>query len=682
MDVDYCFSVHEGLNIRPIGCDISKGDLLVSKGDILTPAARAVCLSVGITSLRVHRRPTVAVLSTGSELCTAREGEDSGIVDTNAIMVSMMLSPIARVTDVSRVTDSKEETGNYFKSMVNAAIPVDAIIVSGGVSMGERDFVKPVLAELGSIEFGRVNIKPGKPTTFGILKRSTATLNTETTGTHANETHRKNEFSEDDPVSGDSEQTASRGDSHLHSGWSTGIDSQDENGSQGKAIKVFALPGNPCSVFVGVHIFVKPFLKLFQGMREFLPPILPVRLEQEIKTDTTGRPEFQRCVLCQMPTSEQSAAPSILSAYSMGNQLSSRLIGCSFSNGLLKIPGDPKGISYGGGAIATGTICSALVIDELLSSPPPFLSLLNKMTPKAETSPQVPPHCGCGGPAKGSVTPVKQGDAKQIDVPKPSDLTSHLGVSRWVSQPTTQPPGPVGSSSLSSSGHPNRMTASSPHLDTYVSGEELAAVLVVSDRCYSGEMKDKSGGAAADYIFKKLGIRVAEVAVCADGSQTIADKIGSWVSSGVSLILVSGGTGVTRRDLTPEVLKPLFEREVPGLVALMMNYSLRKTPLASLSRMTAGVVSAHSVASAEPPHSHSCNETSGARRNLSSPSFPASCQCQQPTSTSKGGGFQRLSTGLNPRALVIAAPGSQRAVVECLEAVTPVVKHALTLLRT
>lgn len=168
--------------------------------------------------------------------------------------------------------------------MLKAAACCDVVVSSGGVSMGEVDLVKPLLAELGNIHFGRLNMKPGKPTTFATLGNSTL---------------------------GD------------------------------RKCLFFALPGNPASCLVCKNLLVDPALKYMSGVPIDLcsPPKVIVTLETEEGNKLildSERPEYHRAFVRTSPSTDGQS--SILLARSTGNQRSSRLLSMQSANALLCLP--------------------------------------------------------------------------------------------------------------------------------------------------------------------------------------------------------------------------------------------------------------------------------------------------------------------------------------------------------
>ncbi|MCC6661764.1 MAG: MogA/MoaB family molybdenum cofactor biosynthesis protein [Phycisphaerales bacterium] len=115
------------------------------------------------------------------------------------------------------------------------------------------------------------------------------------------------------------------------------------------------------------------------------------------------------------------------------------------------------------------------------------------------------------------------------------------------------------------------------------------AVLTVSDRCSLGEATDESGPAVAALCREKLGAQIVASAGVPDERGAISAALAAWVAQGIDLVLTTGGTGMSPRDVTPEAALSVIERPAPGLMELARARCLAKTPLAFLSRGVAGV---------------------------------------------------------------------------------------------
>lgn len=124
--------------------------------------------------------------------------------------------------------------------------------------------------------------------------------------------------------------------------------------------------------------------------------------------------------------------------------------------------------------------------------------------------------------------------------------------------------------------------------------EVRGAVITVSDRCASGEREDLSGPLAMR-LLAEHGVLVEDVQVVPDGVDSVSQAIREAVAAGARVVLTTGGTGVTPRDLTPEGTAPLLETRLEGLEAQVRSYGLAKTPLAGLSRGLVGVTSRDSA---------------------------------------------------------------------------------------
>ncbi len=116
-----------------------------------------------------------------------------------------------------------------------------------------------------------------------------------------------------------------------------------------------------------------------------------------------------------------------------------------------------------------------------------------------------------------------------------------------------------------------------------------AAILTISDKAHRGQREDKSGPGLAAWL-KERSVEIVSAATVPDEQVAIAAQMIAWADSGsCDLILTTGGTGVTPRDVTPEATRRVVEREIPGMAEAMRAASLAKTPYAILSRAVAGM---------------------------------------------------------------------------------------------
>lgn len=158
-----------GKNIRYAGEDITVGDSILKSGTKLKPQDIGLVASVGIEGITVYKRLRVAVFFTGDELREPGEALSPGqIYNSNRpTMIGLLEKLNCEVIDLGTVEDTLEATK---KAMLQAAEESDLVMTSGGVSVGEEDYVRLALEELGQLELWRINIKPGKPLAFGNLE--------------------------------------------------------------------------------------------------------------------------------------------------------------------------------------------------------------------------------------------------------------------------------------------------------------------------------------------------------------------------------------------------------------------------------------------------------------------------------------------------------------------------------
>jgi molybdopterin molybdotransferase len=221
-----------GQHRREAGEDIRAGDMALPAGTLLQPAHLGLIASIGVGRVQVRRRPRVAIFSTGDELRSIGEPLDEGqIYDSNRYGMYGMVSRLGLdVVDLGVVRDTREDTQRAFKA---AAAQADAIVTSGGVSVGEADYVVETLRRYGQVGFWKVAMKPGKPIAFGRV---------------------------------------------------------------GEAL-FFGLPGNPVSSMVTFYQLVQPALKKLTGSNDYsLPIVLKATCLSKLKKKA-GRLEFQRGIL-------------------------------------------------------------------------------------------------------------------------------------------------------------------------------------------------------------------------------------------------------------------------------------------------------------------------------------------------------------------------------------------------
>lgn len=164
-------TTRRGDNVRRAGEDIKKGEVVLSRGRRLNPADIGLLASLGIGEVRVTRRLRAAFFSTGDELRSIGEPLDEGCVyDSNRYTLHTMLSRLnADIIDMGVVRDQPQLIEEAFLS---AAGNADVVITSGGVSVGDADYVRETLARVGDVEFWKVAMKPGRPLSFGRINHA------------------------------------------------------------------------------------------------------------------------------------------------------------------------------------------------------------------------------------------------------------------------------------------------------------------------------------------------------------------------------------------------------------------------------------------------------------------------------------------------------------------------------
>ena len=233
-----------GENRRLRGEDLQKGKPAIAAGRLLRPSDLGLAASLGIASLPVKRKLKVAILSSGDELCALGQTLDAGsIYDSNRYSLTGLLNRLnLEIIDCGIVRDDPNSLKQAF---IEAANKADVLISSGGVSVGEADFTKQIMQELGDVGFWKIAMRPGRPMAFGVLK----------------------------PVTGKS--------------------------STHKTL-FFGLPGNPVAVMVTFYQFVRAALLQLNGANQTEPPLIQAIAEAPIRKKP-GRTEFQRAILGRGP---------------------------------------------------------------------------------------------------------------------------------------------------------------------------------------------------------------------------------------------------------------------------------------------------------------------------------------------------------------------------------------------
>ncbi len=227
-------SVQPWENVRRRGDDVTRGTTVAEKGDVLTPGRMALLAAVGVVEVSVGKCPVVGLLATGSELCEASIASELAagqVYESNRTALAGLANCAGAQAEVfPLVTDTPEATS---ASLERALSRCDVVVTTGGVSVGEMDFVKAAFENLGGeLQFWKVAIKPGKPFVFG---------------------RRRNRF-------------------------------------------FFGLPGNPVSAFVTFLMLVRPALLRWQGAREVASPTHPAVLAEPLANPGARRHFMRVCV--------------------------------------------------------------------------------------------------------------------------------------------------------------------------------------------------------------------------------------------------------------------------------------------------------------------------------------------------------------------------------------------------
>jgi molybdopterin molybdotransferase len=230
-----------GDNRRLKGEDLREGEPALRRGERLTPAACGLVASLGMASVPVMRRLRVAYFSTGDEILSLGDKPREGAVyDSNRYTVFGLLKRLGcEVVDLGVVRDDPALLEGAFTQAAQAA---DAIITSGGVSVGEADYTKSMMKKLGDVAFWKIAMRPGRPMAVGRIPAA----------------------------------------------------------SSGQAAVLFGLPGNPVAVMVTFLAFVRPALLRMMGCTNAPPPLLRARSEEAIRKKA-GRTEYQRGVVTTGP---------------------------------------------------------------------------------------------------------------------------------------------------------------------------------------------------------------------------------------------------------------------------------------------------------------------------------------------------------------------------------------------
>jgi molybdopterin molybdotransferase len=268
-------------NIRMAGESIRKGDLVLAKGVVVRPSEIGVLASMGRARIKVIRRPIVAILATGDELTSLGESLAEGkIYNSNTYSVA---AQVLREGGIPHLLGIALDNEASVVNKINQGLDADLLITIGGVSMGDYDVVKDVLAKQGEIVFWKVRTKPGKPLAFGTIKRI-------------------------------GKGTAARDMPHL------------------------GLAGNAVSCMVNYELFVRPAILKMMGKKNLAKPTIEAIIEDSIK-NTDSRRIFARVIVEKRDGQYY--------ARLTGPQGSGILTSMALANGLAVVPEDREQVIKG-----------------------------------------------------------------------------------------------------------------------------------------------------------------------------------------------------------------------------------------------------------------------------------------------------------------------------------------------
>ncbi len=275
--------VEVGQSVRPAGDDLQPGDAVVDIGSVLTPAHVGLLATVGRATVRVVRRPRVGVLSTGDELVDGDAPLARGqIRDSNRPTLLALVRQAG--FDAVDLGTARDDEATITAAIEHAVATCDAMVTSGGVSMGDLDFVKVVLDRIGDMRWMQIAIKPAKPLAFGTVPRPSG-------------------------------------------------------GERGARVPVFGLPGNPVSSAVSFELFARPGLRKLAGHTDLVRPAIRAVAGEDLRRSPDGKVHFVRVV-----ATVEDGRHVVRSA---GGQGSHQLAGLAAANALAVLP-DGEGVEAKG----------------------------------------------------------------------------------------------------------------------------------------------------------------------------------------------------------------------------------------------------------------------------------------------------------------------------------------------
>jgi len=228
--------IEPGLNIRRAGEDIAMGAVVLKRGAVIGPSEEGVLASLGLKTVKAIRRPVVAILATGDELVDVGAALPAAkIYNSNSYSLAALVKYYGGIPQILGIARDSEDS---LVSSLSKGLSADMLLTSGGVSMGDYDVVKDVLAKQGEIGFWTVRMKPGKPLAFGMIKGA-------------------------------------------------GV---------ARSIPHLGLPGNPVSSMITFELFARPAILKMMGRHDLTRPLIEAVLEDAV-VNRDGRRIFARVVL-------------------------------------------------------------------------------------------------------------------------------------------------------------------------------------------------------------------------------------------------------------------------------------------------------------------------------------------------------------------------------------------------
>jgi molybdopterin molybdotransferase len=280
-EIGILIEIEPGLEVRRAGENIAIGTLVLGKETVLRAADVGVLASLGRDKVKVTRRPLVAILATGDEIVDITQPLPPGkIYNSNSYSLAVLAQRYGAIPKILGIALDNEDS---LVAKLRLGLDADMVITSGGVSLGDYDVVRKVLAKRGEIIFWQVREKPGKPLVFGLLNGRSKT-------------------------------------------------------GEAKNIPFFGLAGNPVSAMINFELFVRPAILRMMGKKNLTKPTVQAVVEDTVE-NTDGRRVFTRTIVEKRDDR--------YFARLTGPQGSGILTSMARANGLLIVPEDKPGVKVG-----------------------------------------------------------------------------------------------------------------------------------------------------------------------------------------------------------------------------------------------------------------------------------------------------------------------------------------------